>query len=167
MQLRHSGIFSLIHFKTAGSAYKLSTGMSKKPWIWDACKSIVMMWSAPATLNMLATSLAEIGARLCPPQMLVRFFKLEIAKSTTIVISGNSKQPAQNKKAKRVERCTQFGWLSNKFYESALQMFTLPSKGTYGVDRTLQLAIMYRVDIWAKFWVVKLWATREKFIEIF
>ena len=24
-----------------------------------------MMWSAPATDNMLATSLAEIGARLC------------------------------------------------------------------------------------------------------
>ena len=28
---RHSGMFSLIHFRTAGSAYKLSTGMSKKP----------------------------------------------------------------------------------------------------------------------------------------
>lgn len=27
-----SGIVSLIHFKTAGSAYKLSTGMSKKPY---------------------------------------------------------------------------------------------------------------------------------------
>lgn len=27
-----SGIFSLIHFSTAGSAYKLSTGISKNPW---------------------------------------------------------------------------------------------------------------------------------------
>ena len=27
-----SRICSLIHFNTAGSAYKLSTGMSKKPW---------------------------------------------------------------------------------------------------------------------------------------
>lgn len=27
----HSGMFSLIHFNTAGSAYRLSTGMSKKP----------------------------------------------------------------------------------------------------------------------------------------
>lgn len=25
-------MFSLIHFSTAGSAYKLSTGMSKNPW---------------------------------------------------------------------------------------------------------------------------------------
>ena len=31
IELRHSGIFSLIHFNTAGSAYKLSTGMSKNP----------------------------------------------------------------------------------------------------------------------------------------
>ena len=30
---------SLIYFKIAGSAYKLSTGISKKPCIWDACKS--------------------------------------------------------------------------------------------------------------------------------
>ena len=37
--------------------------MSKNPWIWLACRSMVMMWSAPATLSMLATSLAEIGAR--------------------------------------------------------------------------------------------------------
>ena len=42
-------MFSLIHLRTAGSAYKLSTGMSKKPWIWLACRSIVIMWSAPDT----------------------------------------------------------------------------------------------------------------------
>ena len=30
-QVRHSAIFSLIHFRTAGSAYKLSTGISKNP----------------------------------------------------------------------------------------------------------------------------------------
>lgn len=32
MALRQSVIFSRIHFRTAGSAYKLSTGMSKKPF---------------------------------------------------------------------------------------------------------------------------------------
>lgn len=32
VQFFHSGMFSLIHFSTAGSAYKLSTGMSKNPW---------------------------------------------------------------------------------------------------------------------------------------
>lgn len=32
IQFFHSAMFSLIHFSTAGSAYKLSTGMSKKPW---------------------------------------------------------------------------------------------------------------------------------------
>lgn len=37
--------------------------MLKKPWIWDACKSMVMTWLAPATVSMLATSLAVIGAR--------------------------------------------------------------------------------------------------------
>lgn len=35
-----------------------------RTWICEACKSIVMMWSAPATDNILATNLAEIGARL-------------------------------------------------------------------------------------------------------
>lgn len=33
--------------------------------ICDACRSIVIIWSAPDTDSMLATSLAEIGARLC------------------------------------------------------------------------------------------------------
>ena len=32
--------------------------------IWDAWRSMVMMWSAPDTDNMLATSFAEMGARL-------------------------------------------------------------------------------------------------------
>lgn len=32
MALRQSGILSSIYCKTAGSAYKLSTGMSKKPY---------------------------------------------------------------------------------------------------------------------------------------
>lgn len=89
MQFFHSGMFSLIHCSTAGSAYRLSTAMSKNPykrhrlaqegeglaggptallpaltWICEACRSMVMMWSAPATDSMLATSLAEMGARL-------------------------------------------------------------------------------------------------------
>ena len=33
-------------------------------WICEAWRSIVMMWSAPATDSMLATSLADIGALL-------------------------------------------------------------------------------------------------------
>lgn len=33
-------------------------------WIWDACRSIVIIWSAPAIDNMFATSFAEIGALL-------------------------------------------------------------------------------------------------------
>ena len=45
-------------------------------------------------------------------------------------------------------------------------MFTLASKCTYGVDRTLQLATMYRVDNSANYWVVKLWKTRGKSKEI-
>lgn len=32
VQFFHSGMFSLIHLSTAGSAYKLSTGISKNPW---------------------------------------------------------------------------------------------------------------------------------------
>ena len=34
IEFLHSGIFSFIHFRTAGSAYKLSTGISKNPCIW-------------------------------------------------------------------------------------------------------------------------------------
>lgn len=33
--------------------------------IWEACKSIVIMWSAPDTESIFATSFAEIGALLC------------------------------------------------------------------------------------------------------
>ena len=33
-------------------------------WIWDAWRSIVIMWSAPATESILATSFADIGALL-------------------------------------------------------------------------------------------------------
>lgn len=32
VQFFHSLMFSFIHLRTAGSAYKLSTGMSKNPW---------------------------------------------------------------------------------------------------------------------------------------
>lgn len=64
IQLIQSGMCSFIHFITAGSAYKLSKGMSTKPWICEACKSIVIMWSAPATDKMLATNLAVMGALL-------------------------------------------------------------------------------------------------------
>lgn len=49
--------------KKSGSIF-LREKLFDRTWICDACKSIVMMWSAPETLNMLATSLAEIGARL-------------------------------------------------------------------------------------------------------
>ena len=41
----------------------LSTGMSKKPWICAACRSMVSTRSAPAAVIRLATSLAEIGSR--------------------------------------------------------------------------------------------------------
>ena len=46
-----------------GAANRLSVGMSKKPWIWPACRSRVSTRSAPASTIMLATSLAEIGVR--------------------------------------------------------------------------------------------------------
>jgi hypothetical protein len=37
--------------------------MSKKPWIWAACRSSVSTRSIPAWAIMFATSLAEIGVR--------------------------------------------------------------------------------------------------------
>ena len=42
-------------------AYRWSTGFSKKPWIWSACKSIVIILVAPAVSSILATNLAAIG----------------------------------------------------------------------------------------------------------
>ena len=44
-----------------GTANKLSVGISKKPWICAACKSIVKTLSAPATVIRLATNLADMG----------------------------------------------------------------------------------------------------------
>lgn len=52
-------LWTLSHETGIGSAFAIFT------CIWDACKSMVMMWSAPDTDNMLATNLAEMGARLC------------------------------------------------------------------------------------------------------
>ena len=43
-----------------GVANKLSTGISKKPWICPACKSIVTTLSAPALVIKLETNFADI-----------------------------------------------------------------------------------------------------------
>ncbi len=37
--------------------------MSKKPWIWGECRSIVSTRFTPAATSRLATSFAEIGTR--------------------------------------------------------------------------------------------------------
>src|SRR5437016_962860 len=37
--------------------------MSKKPWIWSACRSIVSRRFTPATVSMFATTFAEIATR--------------------------------------------------------------------------------------------------------
>ncbi len=42
----------------------LSTGMSKKPWIWSACRSIVSSRATPTASSRLATTLALIGTRV-------------------------------------------------------------------------------------------------------
>src|SRR5216683_581113 len=52
---------SLMSRTIIGAAYKLSVGMSKKPWICPACRSSVITRSAPARVIRLDTSLAEIG----------------------------------------------------------------------------------------------------------
>ncbi len=48
---------------STGNAVRWSTGPSKKPWIWPACRSIEIIRLAPAALNMSATSRAVIGSR--------------------------------------------------------------------------------------------------------
>ena len=58
-------IFLLLIFFRAclaniGVAKRLSTGMSKKPWICPACKSTVTTLSAPALVIKFETSFAEI-----------------------------------------------------------------------------------------------------------
>ena len=42
---------------STGEAYTLSTGMSKKPWIWSACRSTVSTRSTPAAPIMLRRQL--------------------------------------------------------------------------------------------------------------
>lgn len=56
--------FSRIHRSVLGSAYRLSTGTLKNPWIWLACRSIVITWLHPAVCSILAISFALIGALL-------------------------------------------------------------------------------------------------------
>ena len=56
-----SEYLSLISLTKTGAAKRLSVGMSKKPCICPACKSIVRTLSAPAEVIKLATSFAEIG----------------------------------------------------------------------------------------------------------
>ena len=43
-----------------GATCRLSTGRSKKPWIWPACKSTVTTLSAPALVIKFETNFAEI-----------------------------------------------------------------------------------------------------------
>lgn len=62
MELVQSGISDLMYLIMMGSVQRLSTGTSKKPWIWEAWRSMVMTWSQPATWSMLATSLQVMGA---------------------------------------------------------------------------------------------------------
>ena len=42
---------------------RLSSGISKKPWICMQCRSMVSTLSAPALVIKLATSFAVIGSR--------------------------------------------------------------------------------------------------------
>src|SRR6266480_4152208 len=42
----------------------LSTGMSKNPWIWSACRSIVSTRATPTDASMFATTLALIATRV-------------------------------------------------------------------------------------------------------
>lgn len=107
-------MFSLIHLRTAGSAYRLSTGMSKKPWIWLAWRSIVIMWSAPATDNMLATSLAEMGALDCNktkqiqfPLVKMAFAEMWFATCPTGQIRKNQKEKKRKKRTVR-KKCVNF-----------------------------------------------------------
>jgi hypothetical protein len=46
-----------------GIANRWSNGMSKKPWIWPAWRSIASARSAPAAVIRFAASFAEIGVR--------------------------------------------------------------------------------------------------------
>src|SRR3954462_15190435 len=41
----------------------LSTGMSKNPWIWSACRSMVSTRATPTEASMFATTLALIATR--------------------------------------------------------------------------------------------------------
>ncbi len=48
---------------STAEALRWSTGMSKKPWICEACRSSARQRSAPATVMRFATSFAVIGTR--------------------------------------------------------------------------------------------------------
>ena len=54
-------IFFYMSLANIGVENKLSTGMSKKPWIWPACKSRVNTLFAPAFVIRFETNFADIA----------------------------------------------------------------------------------------------------------
>ena len=52
--------FFLIYLANRGVVNKLSTGISKKPWICPACKSTVTILFAPAFVIKFETTFADI-----------------------------------------------------------------------------------------------------------
>lgn len=57
-------LFSCCYFYKESQKAHPNASSYSQTWICEAWRSMVMMWSAPATESMFATSLADIGARL-------------------------------------------------------------------------------------------------------
>ena len=53
-----------------GAANRLSVGMSKKPWIWPACRSTVMTRSTPGSLDQVGNQLGRDGGARAGPAIL-------------------------------------------------------------------------------------------------
>ena len=97
-----SSTLCLIQRARRGSAGRLSTGHSKKPCIWVACRSMVMTWSTPATLSRLAIILAVMA-----PRCDFFFDCLEYGKYGMTAITGQSVQdPTHGRTGDRLGRTT-------------------------------------------------------------
>lgn len=72
MQFFHSGMFSLIHCRTAGSAYRLSTAMSKKPFMKNKEQRVWFIFH----LNKSQVSKYRCAAKLKLKTILLQYEKI-------------------------------------------------------------------------------------------
>ena len=116
-------------------------------WICEACRSMVMTWLAPATVSIFATSLAEIGARLCNGHSSQQWQRGDYVRAIKALrtepaglsacedgAGGASKQAGQRLASKQRKERLASNWVSSLSGSANLVLFVLPGVGVVRKD---------------------------------